>query len=330
MANKKQKGVKGKKAGRKSRTALRETFGVPTPNMRSMIKTGLDMGNHHKQVCALTNPFCDEARGSRIPDDDSSSSQAVTIKGYFAFNSDAAGLACFSVKPNPSAVFRVATAIAGSTITTFGGWSAFGDYAAIAASLDKYRVVSFGVRIYSTLAPSDQSGLIKAIVTPVEMTNGSSVAGGLFQQVDAAPVANSNVYWVSKPIGTTWKEYNDLTTTCSATQLTVYLSGCKVSTTVGHCEIIMHLEATADFGSVMAGTATPGVAHNPTALTAASTVHRRSPDVSHEPNFLSTLGSLAKSAVLDVASAVMPGLSGKMASLMLGGSRRANRYQIVD
>jgi hypothetical protein len=312
------------------RQSANYTYAVPSLDGRNSMGSALH--STMESVCALTNPFCPAAKGSKIPDDDSANSIAITVKDTHLFSTDANGLCAFSVQANLNAVTRSATTFSSGVPTVYGASTAVAEYASYDSSFDQYRIVSFGVRVYSTLAPTEQSGAMRFITSAERATAGAPLTGGLFDSVDTYPVANGDIHWVSKPIGTTWKEYRDFGTLGEYNALNVYIYGAKASVTDAFTvEIIFNLECTVNIGSVTAAMSTPGADHNPMALTAASKTHSKHSGIHHRKSFFGSLWTHAKNALLDTAQTFLPGMAGSAARAILGGRRPAySTPMIVD
>jgi hypothetical protein len=319
---------KNKAKANKTQVAAKLNYAVPTRNQRGSTSSIVSKALYN-QVCALTNPFCPEAKGSRIPDDDSAPSLPVTLKGMWTFDTTTGGDFAIAIQPSIENTVKSATAISGNTITTWGDYGSFGDATTVTNNAAKYRIVSFGARVYSTLAPTNKSGWMKVMTSSSDTSNGFVFSGGFYDEVQALPVAVDDMHWISKPSGTTWKEYIDMDKTAAYTYLTVLGKGLpQGATSAVVVEVVMNIEALVDFKSLAAAASTPGIPHNPTAMQAASRTHAKHKGVHSGPSVMSTLGDMAKSAIGEVARMAIPYVGGFIGDFIKGRSRR-NRVPAI-
>ena len=151
--------TKKSKNGAKKRNTknIQYSIGKPTTSTRGYVGFAASESDH-RQVHSITNPFSDDARGSKLPDADSSKSVAMSIVSQRNIASDANGKAALRVKPSLAGAFQPYTTITGTVITTFAATVAIPDNTTIAAQFSKYRLLSWGIKIYPVLAPTNQSG----------------------------------------------------------------------------------------------------------------------------------------------------------------------------
>jgi hypothetical protein len=293
-------------------------YSVPTKDLNGGIfPYSGNMGKHMESVCAMTNPFCPAARGSKIPDDDSSPSIACTMVSTFEVATDASGNAAFSVQPNLASVFKKGTAITGTTVTTWGTSYQTANHAEYAATFNEFRVVSFGVRVYSVLAPTEQSGYVRLVTSPENIPNGTNIDGGLWQAVETYSMSDLDAHVVLRPRGIEWKEYVPVGTDFSYNTVTGIVQGSVASKTALIVEVIINTEGTVNLGSISGSIATPGAPSNPHALQAASRVHAKHNGIHNAPtqSVGSKLWGFAKNALLDVAASAIPYVGGAVKSL---------------
>jgi len=305
-------------------------YGVPTRNGRGSVD-GRRANRDATHVHSLTDPFCDAARGSRIPDDDSAPSVPVTLKTVFTLGTDATGSAALKIRPQPSSTMAPASAISGTTVTTWGPHTAMTDYTALAASFSQYRMVSYGVRIYPIVAPTAQSGTLRVITMPENSPTGVNLGGGMWEAVTSVALSEADVHWVGKPQGTTWKEYIPIANVSDFSHLDILLQGGPASTSTYVVEITMNMECLVVIGSIVSAVAKPGAPSNPRVLEAASKVHSKhnGHHTDGRPSMLSKMWGLAKGAILDVASQAIPYVGGSIARA-LGGRQRSSYPAIMD
>lgn len=109
-----------------------------------------------EKVCAITDPFCPSATGSKWPDQSQIRSLPYTMHGRFAYGSDAAGNGGKLVVP--SWLYQQAGATAG-TAFTYTTWAASLDGSTLTPAT--VRVVSWGCIIRNTLSPMNASGMVR-------------------------------------------------------------------------------------------------------------------------------------------------------------------------
>lgn len=294
-------------------------YSRPAQGFRS--STGSPSHTDVYQGCAMVDPWCEQARGSKIPDDDSTPSVALSQKFQATVNSDASGRAGAVFKPNPTSntVYGAAT-LNGSSILTWGAGFTDPSAATISAAAGEYRIVSWGVRCYSSLAPTNQSGTLRFITAGTDVSTGAAftVTGSFFERVEDYPVANCDVHWVSRPVGTGWKEYTSIGTNAYYEQLVVYATGLPASATAClQFEIVFNLELQAKPNDLAAALATAALVSRPHVLQAASLVHANRK--SHHNGSTSSFGERMKrmmiSGLQTVAKVAFP-----YASAFLGNS----------
>jgi hypothetical protein len=275
----------------------------------------------------MVDPWCEQARGSKIPDDDSTPSVALSQKFIATVNSDANGRAGVVFKPNPTSntVYGAAT-LDGSSILTWGAGFTDPSASTIATAAGEYRIVSWGVRCYSLLAPTNQSGTMRFITTGTDVSTAAAftVTGSFYERVEDYPVANSDVHWVSRPVGTGWKQYTSIGTNAYYEQLVVYANGLPASATAClQFEIVFNLELQAKPHDLASALATAALVSRPHVLQAASMVHanRKSHHNGSTSTFSDRMKRMVASGLQTVARIAFP-----YASAFLGNavSRGAN------
>jgi len=306
-------------------------YNVPTKQGRGGISL---KGMSTNKVEALTNPFHDAARGTRIPDDDSAPSVPVTLRSTFTVGTSAAGETAFTIAPVIIDCFRSASTMSGPTVTTWGSGFAMNDYAATAAAFSKYRIVSLGVRVFPITRPTEQGGAIRIITTPEKLPNGVILDGGFWETVNNVAVSQADVHWIAKPQGTTWKEYVDIDSlAANYNNLAVLIYGAQGSVTNAFSvEVTFNLECLVELGSVVGSLAKPGRASDPKLLQTASVVHSKHHGVHTDgaPSMFQRLGSFAREALLDVASSAIPFIGSSVANMFRQKPAKNQRYKIVD
>lgn len=321
MAKRRQPRKKGT-GSQKGKKSANLRYSVPTRTPKGGIYPHSGSKNY-EAVCALSNPFCAAARGSRIPDDDSSPSIPATMTNTFEVVTDSAGDAAFSISPALFSIFKTASVVTGTTATTWNSAQAIKDYTALSTAAHEIRVVSFGVRVYSVLAPTEQSGYCRLMTAPEVFVNGINLDGGLWEAVETYPMSELDAHVILKPQGNEWKSYKPMTDFFNYNYLAGIVKGAAPSKTALIVELVVNVEFTVNLSNITASVALPGEPSNPHVLAAASRVHAKHKGIHNGTT--QTVGSkllgFAKTALLDVAASAIPYFGGAVKSLFTGGNR---------
>lgn len=310
MAGKK-KGNKAK-ARRTGNRVVKYTQGVPTPRQRNYVSFATTANDLH-HVKALTNPFSDFARGAKIPDDDSARSIALQIVDFNSIDvpSTTGGMFAVSVTPSLAASLTKAATMSSTQVLTWGTALPLADSAALTAGLHKYRVVSWGVRIYCTLAPTARSGWMKVITLPERLETPFNFHSGFFEEVKAYPLAEETVHWISKPVGIGWKEYVDPSTTGYPPweNVIIVVGGLPTGAQNGaFCiETVLNIEGLPNIGSISGAAATPAADSKPHVLAAAARTLAKHGGSHMGTSFGGIISNFAEAALRGVVNAVVPG-----------------------
>lgn len=294
------------------------TYGTPSGNARSSVgnyssvQRSESIGRVHRTLVGITNPFSDASRGSRIPDDDAAPSIPITMKAAVSFNPTQGpngDQIAVLVQPGLDLTYRQSAtfnALKDTEVATWDVWQALGDAPAVIANAKQWRLVSMGVRFYSSAPPTAQGGVVRVVTSPMNPGSNVDIAGGFWQSVDNFAISQSDVHVVLKPQGTTWKEYNETNVIADYDKVIFLVQGASSVHKV-HVEITMNMEILPLIGSITGSLAKPGEPSNPHVLQAASRVHSGHDGIHKSaPSMFSKLGSLAKNALIDVASSAIP------------------------
>lgn len=285
------------------------SYGVPLQRPASVVGAA----KHLPGVDALVNPWSDAAKGSKIPDDDATLSVPATVRSIFTIATNSHGEALFALQAQPDRYpgYECTTVSSGNTTgsPTVNALTNT-DYAAWSAQFNEFRVVSWGVRVYSNLPATEAQGTLKFMTISEQsgyFPSNRDFSGTLFQEVENFPVYNSDVYWVSTPLGVGWKDYIPMQSVASWTSCVVHASGLPASKgSALVVEVVYNVEFSVDLNSIASRIATPAAVHNPMVLAAASKVNTAKSTHSSRESMFSTLAGLAKNALLDVAEMYLP------------------------
>jgi hypothetical protein len=142
------------------------------------------------------------------------------------------------------------------------------DYTALAGQFEKYRIVSWGVKVYSTLAPTNQSGFFTVMTNPL-FADGMDAASCFYEEVRTFPVTESSVQWISKPVGNSYLDYASIASAGSWDECCVFASGLPASTSgCIQLEVYFNLECQVQLGAITSTIATPAADSKPHLLAA--------------------------------------------------------------
>lgn len=312
-----------------ARKAVNLSFPTPYPKPVSVV----GMEKHLPGVSSLCNPWAEESIGAKIPDDDATKSVPVTVRQVHGIEVGANGtcLVNFGAQPFATSGYKNESSTSGGVVDGTVAPINNADGTAWQTQFDRYRIVSWGVRIYNIDPITTAKGQLKLMTledgTYTVLVAGRSFAGSLYSEVETFPVSQSDVYWISTPVGTGWKEYIGMTYTAPWTQLAVYVSDAAAGAKFT-AELIYNCECVVDLNSISSRLVTPAADHNPVVLAASSKVRATNNIHSSRPSMFKVLGDMAKSALFDVASVMLPHAAGALSGL-LGGRRAPKLKQIA-
>jgi len=228
------------------------------------------------QTAGLCNPWSPHAKGSKVPDSENSKSVPYTMVWHKSLTTDANGALAVNVRGRMASSLKQASLMTSSQVTTWDADENVTNYSEYSTAFDRFRIVSWGIRMYSTLAPTEQAGTIRIITSPESANNGQNYDGSLFEEVVTIPLSTKDIFWVSKAQGISARDYVSYSTTANYwDSLFVAVTGAKASSTALTMEITMNVEAQINFGSVTATLATPSATHKPHVMQAHSSVMSR-------------------------------------------------------
>lgn len=222
------------------------------------------------QLCAITNPFCDESKGSRWPDGSTAYSVAIPIRWRTQISTDGGGNAAMLFTSNYA---RSAFDAVWGTFPGVLNW--FGKSVGtptIMNAAEGVRVVSGGCKFVSTLAPMTASGSVTMIeLAPNEEEDGPSAGLDLTIQNRATYVTlplrqDSALYGTFRPQGPEARGFNDYQPSTLAnptfetfdwSQLVYFVTGAPSNTVVGFIDYYLNVEVSFNVVSDMSIFARP-------------------------------------------------------------------------
>jgi hypothetical protein len=234
------------------------------------------------KVCGLTDPFCQHARTAKYPDDSSVYTLNYPYHETFALLTGETGDSAYMFSPqyyNKS--YTYPTAIVGAVTSA---WANFGTQYTL-GSTDKYRIVSYGLRLKRITAPLTSSGMVHIRVWPVTQ----------LAECEVLDLRSYNcTFWADIPL----QDLKDCTivlphtnqmpqlfydtsddkaafnnvTTKGFCPVTVFVTGAPASASVIQVEIVANYEVTFETGTGMAQLGTPAPPADPVLVGAANYV----------------------------------------------------------
>jgi hypothetical protein len=294
--------------------------------------TGQTHGTFNKlanMVCSNSNPFCPEANGAKLYDENSS--RSLTYQDRFVINitTDANGQAFYAIGVGARTCYNVATITAGS-VSAWGGWAAGSFYSSLSAAAGSYRAVSAGFHFRTTQAWSTATGsliITEHVDDPTSVTGFTVGNMRLGPTAELFPVRDADVYFVSKPQGMSATTYTDIasTTILPFTLGTIAVTGATASTQIGAIEVIVNYEWMPIINTAYTLLSTPAAPVNPTVMQARSLVLANTAPIArmtpnHDRNWMSSaMGVLRRVLPMGIGMAFGP-QAGMLANAAVGAS----------
>lgn len=291
---------------------VRYRYPVPTKSQKNALAAD-SVSKDHDHVVALSNPFSPQAVGAKIPDENSTKSVAVTVHDTFYMATSATGYADARVVPNIGyGTVRHAATSGSAGVVTWAAEVDLTDAATYRDAFDSYRIVGWGIRVYNTLAPTQQSGVIRIITCPEDPATGGGAYitnGGLHEAISVYPASSEAIHWISKAHGTEWRDYRKFTGSelpWDAVHIR-YEGGPASATNAIAVEMVFHLECQVELGTISATMASPAADHKPHVLAAASKTLAKHGGTHVGHSFGGLISRFAKSALSGVVNHFLPG-----------------------
>lgn len=244
------------------------------PKGRSMASTSIAKSAFHRAVCANTDPFCMHAANAKLYDGNTQRSLTFASKDIYSISTLATGDAMVIVTSNPQkAVANMATETAGTVLTWSGGYTVNSFYSQYNSTGGSWRVVSYGVRVFTTQAWTAATGTI--ILTETGSTDVSLTVGQLVSSSNlgntskAFALRDANLTFIGRPSGVAAQLYNPNFTTNDFndwTTLLIGITGASASTAVVSFELTVNYEWLPRNNSGLATVATKAAPHLQTVM----------------------------------------------------------------
>lgn len=278
-----------------------------------------------KAVCSLTNPFCKEAIGSRLPDDSYTKSIGwSSTNQVFGMSSNAAGTASYLFTSNPLANLAVASVV-GST-ATFVNMTA---NTTPPTGFSRWRATSWGIRIRCIAPPLSLSGTCRIrVVSPMKLANLGTVdiANNMVDYAEDIPLhrlLDKDAYVIPMKLGINALQYNapDTGTTIAAADsygwqtVMISIQGAPASVAILETSTYYNYEFVFDDGNSTAAFAQPPPPDNPVLRNVAN---RAAGSVGNVvTGLLHNMEEMAIMAATRAAGAYFGGSAGSAAALAL-------------
>lgn len=235
-----------------------------------------------RQVCGLTDPFCEHARGAKYPDDSSIRTLPYTYESIQTVTTNGTGSAWNLFSPQYG--FNEWTFAATAADNEVTAWTNFAVQSLI-SNVSKYRIVSTGIRLKRITAPLNTSGIVRIRIWPVEALsalgtlNTSSFNATYAVDVPLQDMSDTCIALPHTPQVPTvfYDTTGDVAIVTGAgckgfCPMTVQVVGAPATQNVLEAHLITHYELLFEDSSGLAQVATPSPPRNPMITDAANYV----------------------------------------------------------
>ena len=242
-----------------------------------------------KSICAITDPFCKAAVGSKYPDIGSLKTLAWDMETFVNIITDASGRGAYFFSPEPGSGMASATAFAGVTnvitntlaATQYPGWATWSGTVGV-----NWRVVSFGITMSSTLSAMNNQGTIGILAIPATGTSlptSSTDLDGNTYSINKRVAASAgkeltaisyNDGFVSKEFKVSGPGVANAISSMGNDVLVAYIVGGPATQAAVQVKVVAHYELTFGSGTAFNQIATPMATHSDAIATGVNHVQR--------------------------------------------------------
>lgn len=345
-AIKKKKGKGGGGGGGKSDYQKNQIAQIPTrrvtpkqgpaPNNPKSKRGGGGMRHHPlaKQVCAVTNPFCDEAIGARYADAAATRSLPYTVRGSIGVDTGTAGDGVTYIRAQADGIYYANCSGTTTSNQTLG--SSWLKLAGPPSQMDEARLTCWGIKC-SVVSPVATSCGVMRILTMSEAPAVTSVNSindytqSVVETMSCTP--GTNAHWIAKPTNPVQArmfkptpttvvgppEYAPAKNVMQSEQsgwqtVGVACIDATVSTTPVWIDVVAHYEFTLGNGSSLMPYAHPTPTPNPATARAADAVFAKAPQT-HWNKTTENVDSWFAQATSAVLAAIAPIAKDAMAGM---------------
>lgn len=333
------KGKGGKKGKSGPRPAPRNGPNVPNRKVSVVMKLpkappgakgGGGSSKYHpaaKAVCAVTNPFCDEAVGARYADAAATRSLPYTLKASTSVATGSGGGGVTILKATPQGIYQLSQ-VGGSTTDNPQLNALWVLLIGMPGEMDEARLTSWGVKGSTILPMTEQSGVIKVIslTDPPNVSSFFSIGAYTYGTIESyGATSGTTAHWIAKPSQQVQARRFLPPCTLPTTDtpdvemsgwqtLAVAVSGAPGGKTVLYLEVTAHYEFTLGASTTLVPFAQPPPPPAPKVVQAAQQVTTLSPQT-HWNKTNESVDDWFKVAT----SAAIRGLSSAASSYLSGG-----------
>lgn len=263
----------------KSRRAARKNVSANTRLRRKGPSNGttkiaaVDV-SQYQHIAGHLNPF--EPKGAKRFGIDSTPSIPMHLRSTIPCTSDVNGYVHVQVEPRMKELWRTAL---DPILSTWNAWNDHPTLTNLSAVGGEYRVVSFGIHVFTVLAPLSASGSY-SIGTRNAEDDTDPVLNYEYVERVAGRANDMDIYWIGKA-GDMPDNYIALTDPPSGRDqsfqaVTVSMSGVPASTAACQIDVYLNIEWKPPAFTLYATIATPANAYHPGLVQTVATAHRES------------------------------------------------------
>jgi hypothetical protein len=275
------------------------------------------------------NPFDDAAKDVKIPDSNTANTFTYQVRERRTLSVNTAGAAYAEIYPSLNSIYNATVgnsninpAADGTLAADQGNWENITNYTNVIAAIDRYRVVSFGVRITNAQPALSAQGqvILREIDQRMSLNSVSGTAPGVFGYTtvtEVVPVFTGMDYvslpshygeaqYEFVPADTAWTTLDaDIASQPGFKALSISVAGGPTGTAqnpVLFVEIVMNVECIPVTNSLQARLATRPADHNIHHLQAVNNARNSLPLVHKTTSLWGKIKTFAANALMDVGT----------------------------
>lgn len=227
----------------------------PRPNVRPRPKRSALRGStrltpkHAMGVCAISNPFCPAAKGSKWPDGTMGNTMVEQFRANRTISTLGTGDTAFVLATAAPFGFMTALSSAAGVVTMNGAYLAYRTNSLLAVNGTGYRITSFGAIIRCVASATTASGIVTlgTVGQNVPISSVITLGTELYDQVVVEAIQpGMEVSWVSQPRGTEARQFVPLSTNLAVTNdwtnLVIEITGAPINTPMLSVEWFINVE----------------------------------------------------------------------------------------
>jgi hypothetical protein len=296
---------------KQSNSNVQKSMNMPTKvQTHPMVPRGV-----HEKVCAITDPFCANARGARYPDGAGGNTLTFQVRAHVSLATlSVGGTVAYFLGSLPYSYIQAASYSAGNyTLNTT--YTQTTQAQTWAAYLGTYRLTTAGIIIRNVLPALTAQGyiIVSKETTPPPVSSVIAAGDVYGNEVETRPLfAGQEVSVMFKPVGSiarTFSGGNSSTTTNTGwDNIKIEVSGGPASTTVLDVEILYNVEFQLNLSN-------EGLHQFIANQNAAPAQHA----IEASNNVISKMGSIVTGGVEDVGAKVLDKVKNTVEEFLTGG-----------